>query len=137
MKLKEFFKSLEMKMPNIQIEGKKITQKDEFPYSPNPITTEMDFIRGDIDVEFATPSGIEFGGGISPRFFEGEVNFPQDIQDMGAPASQKFGSGLTLDQIRSFLNLPVDDTSSVRLGTQFSSDVTERPDINLTYQKRF
>tara|TARA_Y100000114_G_C11757944_1_gene327942 strand:+ start:2717 stop:3130 length:414 start_codon:yes stop_codon:yes gene_type:complete len=137
MKLKEFFKSLEMKMPEVRVEGSKKTQTDFFPFSPNPIVTEIDSVRGDIDLAFETPSGIQFGGGITPRFFEGEVNFPQDVQDMGAPASQKFGSGLTLDQIRAFLNLPVDDTSSVLLGTQFSSDITERPDINLKYEKRF
>ena len=56
---------------------------------------------------------------------------------MGAPASQKFGSGLSLAQIRAFLNLPIDDTSSVLLGTQFEDDISKRPDVNIRYQKRF
>ena len=137
MDLNQFFKNLKMKMPNVEIEGTKTTQTDMLPFSTNPITTEIDSIRGNVDLEFQTPSGIEFGAGISPRFFQGEVNFPQDLQNMGAPASQKFGTGLTLDQIRAFLNLPIDETSSIRLGTQFQDDISEPTGANIAYEKRF
>ena len=137
MNVVEFLKNLEMKMPEVNIEGSKKSQTDYVPFSPNPITVETDSIAGDIDLAFETPTGIQFGGGISPRFFEGEVNFPKDIQEMGAPASQKFGSGLSLAQIRAFLNLPIDDTSSVLFGTQFEDDISKRPDVNIRYQKRF
>jgi hypothetical protein len=137
MNINDFFKSLEMKMPEVRLEGRKTKQTDFFPFATNPITTEIDSIAGDIDLEFETPSGIKFGGGISPRFFDGEVNFPQEIQDMGAPASQKFGSGLSLEQIRAFLNLPIDETSSVRIGTRFTDDITKPTDANITYRKSF
>jgi hypothetical protein len=137
MNLNEFFKSLKMKMPEVRIEGRKTKQTDFFPFASSPITTEIDSIEGDVDLEFETPSGIKFGGGISPRFFDGEVNFPQEIQNMGAPASQKFGSGLTLEQIRAFLNLPIDETSSVRIGTTFKDDITKPTDANITYKKSF
>ena len=56
---------------------------------------------------------------------------------MGAPASQKFGTGLTLEQLRAYLGVPIDDTSDVRLDARFTSDITEPTGANITYNKRF
>ena len=137
MNVNEFLKSLNMKIPRIEIEGKKLKQRDFIPISPNPITTETDLIMGNIDLDFQTPSGVQFGGGISPFFVEGETNFPQDLQKMGAPASQKFGSGLSLRQMRAYLGLPIDDTSSVRLDTRFEDDISKPTGANITFEKRF
>ena len=116
MNVNEFLKSLNMKIPRIEIEGKKLKQRD---------------------FNFETPSGVQFGGGISPFFVEGETNFPQDLQKMGAPASQKFGSGLSLRQMRAYLGLPIDDTSSVRLDTRFEDDISKPTGANITFEKRF
>jgi|TARA_R100000081_G_scaffold80308_1_gene47326 hypothetical protein len=137
MELKQFFKNLSMKMPRVQIQGAKTTQRNYIPFSPNPIVTEIDQIAGNVDLDFETPSGVQFGGGLSSRFFDGETNFPKDIQDMGAPASQKFGTGLTLEQLRAYLGVPIDDTSDVRLDARFTSDITEPTGANITYNKRF
>lgn len=80
---------------------------------------------GDIDVNFATPSMVEgqptvFGMGGSGNFMEGQVDYPQELQVYGAPESQKFGQGLTVDQLRAYLSMPITENTNLNIQGQIN-----------------
>jgi hypothetical protein len=70
---------------------------------------------GDVGLGVVTPSGIEFGGDVSGSYTKGEVKFPQELQNYGAPESEKYGSGLTVDQLQAYLNIPVTENLDVNV----------------------
>ena len=92
--------------------------------TPNIIRTK-NRASGDIDINFAAPSMVEgqptvFGMGGSGKFMEGQLDFPQELQVYGAPESQQFGQGLTVDQLRAYLGIPITENTSLNIQGQIN-----------------
>jgi hypothetical protein len=78
-----------------------------------------------VDLNFEAPSMVEgqptvFGMGGSGNFMKGQVDFPQELQVYGAPESQQFGQGLTVDQLRAYLGIPITENTSVNIQGQIN-----------------
>jgi hypothetical protein len=127
MDIKSFFSNLKMKAPQVDISGGRSV--NEMPiYLP---TGKAEAIRtknrasGSVDLNFEAPSMVEgqptvFGMGGSGNFMEGQVDFPQELQMYGMPESQQFGQGLTVDQLRAYLGIPITENTSLNIQGQIN-----------------
>jgi len=127
MDIKGFLSNLKMKAPQVEITGGRSV--NEMPiYLP---TGKTEAIRtknrasGSVDLNFQAPSMVEgqptvFGMGGSGNFMEGQVKFPEELQVYGASASQQFGQGLTVDQLRAYLGIPITENTSLNIQGQIN-----------------
>ena len=127
MDIKGFLSNLKMKAPQVEITGGRSV--NEMPiYLP---TGKTEAIRtknrasGSVDLNFQAPSMVEgqptvFGMGGSGNFMEGQVKFPEELQVYGAPSSQQFGQGLTVDQLRAYLGIPITENTSLNIQGQIN-----------------
>ena len=117
MDLKKFISNLKVKTPVVNIEGSRRTNFPEVQLSEGSVflKNRIDQAQGNVGVGVVTPSGIEFGGDVSGSYTKGEVKFPQELQNFGAPESNKYGGGLTIDQLQGYLNIPVTENLDVNV----------------------
>jgi len=116
MDIKEFLSNIKAKAPTINIQGgQKINDMPiRLPEGTVYATEEMNRASGDVGLNFEAPSMVDnvpttFGVGASGQYMLGQVDFPQELQNYGAPESQKIGRGLTVDQLSAYLNTPLSD----------------------------
>ena len=117
MDLKKFLSNLKVKTPVVNIEGSRRTNFPEVQLSEGSVflKNRIDQAQGNVGLGVVTPSGIEFGGDVSGSYTKGEVEFPQELQNYGAPESEKYGGGLTVDQLQAYLNIPVTENLDVNV----------------------
>ena len=116
MDLNSFFKNLKMKTPTVNIQGGRAENRQQInlPNSQPFITTERDRAAGNIGLNFEAPSTVQgqptvFGVDASGQYMLGQTNFPEELQAYGFPQSQKFGQGLTIDQLSAYLGFPISE----------------------------
>ena len=117
MDLKQFISNLKVKTPVVNIEGSRRTNFPEvrLPEGSVFLKNRIDQAQGNVGLGVVTPSGIEFGGDVSGRYTKGRIDFPQELQNFGAPESEQYGSGLTIDQLQGYLNIPVTENLDVNV----------------------
>ena len=117
MDLKQFISNLKVKTPVVNIQGSRRTNFPEvqLPEGSVFLKNRVDQAQGNVGLGVVTPSGIEFGGDVSGRYTKGRVDFPQELQKFGAPESEQYGSGLTIDQLQGYLNIPVTENLDVNV----------------------
>ena len=70
---------------------------------------------GNVGVDFVNPNSMvdnvptTFGVGASGQYFTQEDKYPEVLKQFNFPDSQKFGKGLTIDQLSAYLNTPLSD----------------------------
>lgn len=116
-----------MKAPEVNISGGRSV--NEMPiYLPTGKTEAIrtkNRAEGSVDLNFTAPSMVEgqptvFGVGGSGNYMQGQVNFPQELQAYGAPESQQFGKGLSVNQLRAYLGLPITENTSLNIQGQIN-----------------
>ena len=127
MDIKSFFSNLKMKAPQVDISGGRSVNQFavNLPTSTPNITEIKNRASGNVDLNFEAPSMVEgqttvFGMGGSGNFMEGQVDYPQELQVYGAPESQKFGQGLTVDQLRAYLSMPITENTNLNIQGQIN-----------------
>ena len=117
MDLKQFISNLKVKTPVVNIQGSRRTNFPEvrLPEGSVFLKNRIDQAQGNVGLGVVTPSGIEFGGDVSGRYTKGRVDFPQELQKFGAPESEQYGRGLTIDQLQGYLNVPVTENLDVNV----------------------
>ena len=127
MDIKGFLSNLKMKAPQVEITGGRSV--NEMPiYLP---TGKTEAIRtknrasGNIDLNFSAPSMVEgqptvFGFGGTGDYMQGQVNYPQEVQAYGLPESQQIGQGLTVNQLRAYLGIPITENTSLNVKGQIN-----------------
>ena len=127
MDIKGFLSNLKMKAPQVDISGGRSVNQFavNLPTSTPNITEIKNRASGSVDLNFEAPSMVEgqptvFGMGGSGNFMEGQVKFPEELQVYGAPASQQFGQGLTVDQLRAYLGIPITENTSLNVKGQIN-----------------
>jgi len=127
MDIKSFLSNLKMKAPEVNISGGRSV--NEMPiYLPTGKTEAIrtkNRAEGSVDLNFTAPSMVEgqptvFGVGGSGNYMQGQVNFPQELQAYGAPESQQFGKGLSVNQLRAYLGLPITENTSLNIQGQIN-----------------
>ena len=102
-------------IPKANISGSRRTNTPEveLPEGSVFLNNQIDQAQGNVGLGFVTPSGIEFGGDVRGNYTKGEVKYPQELQNYGAPESEKYGGGMTIDELQGYINVPVTDNLSV------------------------
>lgn len=127
MDVKTFLSKLKMKAPEVNIIGGRSV--NEMPiYLPTGKTEAIrtkNRAEGSVDFNFTAPSMVEgqptvFGVGGSGNYMQGQVDYPQEVQAYGAPESQQFGQGLSVNQLRAYLGLPITENTSVNIQGQIN-----------------
>ena len=62
------------------------------------------------------------GGSLGGSYRRGQINFPEEFAQYGFPSSDKFGKGLTLNEIKGYLNIPIDETLDMTLSGTYNPD---------------
>ncbi len=116
-----------MKAPEVNIIGGRSV--NEMPiYLPTGKTEAIrtkNRAEGSVDLNFTAPSMVEgqptvFGVGGSGNYMQGQVDYPQEVQAYGAPESQQFGQGLTVNQLRAYLGIPITENTSLNIQGQIN-----------------
>ena len=91
---------------------------------------------GNVGLDFANPTSMvdnvptTFGVGASGSYFTKEDKYPEVLKQFGYPDSQKYGKGLTVDQLNAYLNTPlsenVDLSVNARINPYYSDPVDGR-----------
>jgi hypothetical protein len=127
MDVKSFLNKLKMKAPEVNIIGGRSV--NEMPiYLPTGKTEAIrtkNRAEGSVDLNFTAPSMVEgqptvFGVGGSGNYMQGQVDYPQEVQAYGAPESQQFGQGLTVNQLRAYLGIPITENTSLNIQGQIN-----------------
>jgi hypothetical protein len=79
------------------------------------ITDEGFGAGGNVDFNVGTPSGYGFGGGVEGQYNRGTVNFPNELQQYGAPNNINYGEGLDITGYNANVTTP----SGARFGGSY------------------
>lgn len=127
MDVKSFLSKLKMKAPEVNISGGRSVNEIpiNIPTGTSDIIRTKNRAEGSVDLNFTAPSMVEgqptvFGFGGSGNFMKGQVDFPQELQAYGAPESQQFGKGLSVNQLRAYLGLPITENTSLNIQGQIN-----------------
>jgi len=127
MDIKSFLSNLKMKAPEVNISGGRSVNQFavNLPTTTPNITETKNRASGSVDLNFEAPSMVQgqptvFGFGGSGDYMKGQVDFPQELQAYGAPESQQFGKGLSVNQLRAYLGLPITENTSVNIQGQIN-----------------
>jgi len=127
MDIKSFLSNLKMKAPEVNISGGRSVNQFavNLPTNTPNITETKNRASGSVDLNFEAPSMVQgqptvFGFGGSGDYMKGQVDFPQELQAYGAPESQQFGKGLSVNQLRAYLGLPITENTSVNIQGQIN-----------------
>ena len=116
-----------MKAPEVNISGGRSVNQFavNLPTTTPNITETKNRASGSVDLNFEAPSMVQgqptvFGFGGSGNFMQGQVDFPQELQAYGAPESQQIGQGLSVNQLRAYLGIPITENTSLNVKGQIN-----------------
>ena len=143
MDLKEFFSSIKAKAPTINIQGgQRLTQYLLASEGTVNAREEINRASGDVALNFEAPSMVEgvptsFGVGASGQYMLGQVDFPQEVQNYGAPESMKIGKGLTIDQLQAYLNTPITENIDLDVNARINPYFVDPVDGRMLGKDKF
>ena len=144
MDLKEFFTSIKAKAPTINIQGgQKVNPIPiRLPEGTVNAREEINRASGDVALNFEAPSMVEgvptsFGVGASGQYMLGQVDFPQEVQNYGAPESMKIGKGLTIDQLQAYLNTPITENIDLDVNARINPYFVDPVDGRMLGKDKF
>jgi hypothetical protein len=117
--LQGFFSNLKAKL---YVEGKQVSEERDNMLSEKPITINQNIGFGKLGVDATTKGGVGLGGSLGGNYRRGQINFPEEFAQYGFPSSDKFGKGLTLNEIKGYLNIPIDETLDMTLSGTYNPD---------------
>ena len=132
-----------MKAPEVNISGGRSVNQFavNLPTNTPNITETKNRASGSVDLNFEAPSMVQgqptvFGFGGSGDYMKGQVDFPQELQAYGAPESQQFGKGLSVNQLRAYLGLPITENTSVNIQGQINPYYVDEVDGKLLGEEK-
>ena len=144
MDLKEFLSSIKSKAPTINIQGgQKVNPIPiRLPEGTVNAREEINRASGDIGLNFEAPSMVQgmptsFGFGASGQYMLGQTNFPEELQAYGFPQSQKFGQGLTIDQLSAYLGLPISENVDLNVNARINPYYVDPVDGQMLGKDKF
>ena len=112
--------------PRVVIQGSRRTDTPEvrLPDGSVFLNNQVDQVQGNVGADFRTKSGVEFGGDVSGYYTAGKLKFPKELQNLGAPEIEKYGSK-GINELKAYLGMPIGD-ANVGVTQKFSGDMTPR-----------
>ena len=89
---------------------------------------------GNVGLNFVTPTSMvdnvptTFGVGASGQYYTQEDKYPEVLKQFNVPDSQKFGNGLTVDQLNAYLNTPLSENVDLGVNARISPYYTDPVD---------
>ena len=144
MDIKQFLSSIKAKAPTINLEGgiKVNPIPIRLPEGTVNAREEINRASGDICLNFEAPSMVDrmptsFGVGASGQYMLGQVDFPQEVQNYGAPESMKIGKGLTTDQLQAYLNTPITENVDLDVNARINPYYVDPVDGQMLGKDKF
>ncbi len=144
MDIKQFLSSIKAKAPTINLEGgiKVNPIPIRLPEGTVNAREEINRASGDIGLNFEAPSMVDrmptsFGVGASGQYMLGQVDFPQEVQNYGAPESMKIGKGLTIDQLQAYLNTPITENVDLDVNARINPYYVDPVDGQMLGKDKF
>ena len=114
--------------PNISLEGGTNANQSE-----SDVENSGFEVGGRLGLDFNTKLGYGFGGGASGGYWRGSSEFPQHMQDQGAPDKVTYGTrGVDVNNYDAYLNTP----SGINLRGSYSPTTNDKM-LRLGYRYRF
>ena len=93
-------------------------------------------------LNFEAPSMVEgvptsFGVGASGQLYARTSDFPQEVQNYGAPESMKIGKGLTIDQLQAYLNTPITENIDLDVNARINPYFVDPVDGRMLGKDKF
>lgn len=144
MDIKQFLSSIKAKAPTINLEGgiKVNPIPIRLPEGTVNAREEINRASGDIGLNFEAPSMVDrmptsFGVGASGQYMLGQIDFPQEVQNYGAPESMKIGKGLTIDQLQAYLNTPITENVDLDVNARINPYYVDPVDGQMLGKDKF
>ncbi len=144
MDIKQFLSSIKAKAPTVNLEGgiKVNPIPIRLPEGTVNAREEINRASGDIGLNFEAPSMVDrmptsFGVGASGQYMLGQVDFPQEVQNYGAPESMKIGKGLTIDQLQAYLNTPITENVDLDVNARINPYYVDPVDGQMLGKDKF